>query len=235
MTSSEEMMDVLRYTKTVSRDLADYLEQCARAPLAFEGNDPLHHSSHNHIHLWLLECFAERNEWVNLAYKREFVEYILKTWKNRIKGFLPYQSQGYRMYVYTDWAPTISVVAETAMGFPYRYSLEHAVFVDDLSDILKKYEGCNWSDNFGGASGISPKTVLKSVLSNAGSIGKATANMLGLKVGALRRLIINMGLAEQVNEIRKKHKRRPADFRYELDHNHTTLFYELLLPPKFRD
>ena len=226
-------MDIYRYTKSISSDLADYLDQCARSPLAFEGNDPLSHSSYNHIHLWFLECFAEQHNWVNLEYKRDFVKYILKTWKIRIKGLSPYQSQGYRMYVYTDMAPTISVVAETAAGFPYRYSKEHAVFVHDLDDILRVYEGRKWSDNFGGVYDISPKIVLQYVQSNAGSIGKPTANMLGLGVGALRNLIINMGLAEEVNAIRKRNKRRPADFGYELEGKDSILFYEILLPPRF--
>jgi len=111
-------MDIVEYTRTRSKELANYLEECACSPLTFEGNDPLSHSSSNHVHLWYLEYYSERNNWINVEYKLAFISYILKTWKNRIKGFFPYQSQGYRIYVYGDLAPTISVVANTEIGSP---------------------------------------------------------------------------------------------------------------------
>ncbi|MCE2573879.1 hypothetical protein [Motilimonas eburnea] len=226
-------MDILAYTKTRSNELADYLDECARSPLVFDGNDPLMHSSDNHIHLWNLEYFAERNEWIDLKYKHEFVTYILDAWKNRIKGLAPYQTQGYRMYVYSDMAPTISVVAETEIGFPYRNSLDNAVYVNELLSVLEHYEGRKWSHNFGGEWDLTHERVLNTVASNKGSISKPTANMLGLKVGELRHLIINMGLSRKVNDIRKKFKRRPADFSHNVDDDYQMLFYEILLPPKF--
>ena len=217
-----------------SNDLAAYLDECARSPLAFNGSDPLTHSSNNHIHLWYLECCAERQEWIDLEYKIEFVTYILQAWKQRIKGLPPYQSMGYRMYVYTDMAPTISVVAETEMGFPYRYSLDNAKYVKDVSEVLRVYENHNWSENFSADWDIPPSKVLQTVELNKGSIGKPTASKLGVTVGELRRTIINMGLSFEVNGIRKKYKRRPADFSHEIGFEHQTLFYEVLLPPKFR-
>lgn len=226
-------MDILAYTKARSKELAEYLDECARSPLAFDGDDPLMHSSDNHIHLWNLEYFAERNEWVNLEYKHEFITYVLNAWRNRIKGLSPYQTKGYRMYVYSDMAPTLSVVAETEMGFPYRYSLDNAVYVNDLMSVLKLYEGRKWSQNFSGEWSLTHEAVLEAVASNQGSISKPTANMLGLKVGELRHLIINMGLSQKVNAMRKKYKRRPADFSNDIDENYQTLFYEILLPPKF--
>lgn len=227
-------MNILEYTRNRSVELADYLEECAQAPLEFISNDPLRHSSANHVHLWLLERYSDCNDWVNLEYKIEFFQYILEVWKNRIKGLPPYQTQGYRFYVYTDLAPTISVVAETNVGFPYRSTLNHAVFVNSVADIVAKYENRKWADNFSGQWDIAPDKLIQVIHSNKGSIGKPTAQKLGVKVGELRHLIINMDLANKVNDIRKKYKRRPADFSNSITENYKTYFYEARLPPKFK-
>lgn len=226
-------MDIVKYTRNRSNQLADYLEECAFSPLEFEGDDPLLHSSNNHVHLWFLEHFSQHHSWVNLEYKLAFVEYILKVWKNRIKGQPPYHSQGYRLYVYQEMSPTVSVVANTAEGFPYKDSLEQVLFVDKISDVLKVYEDHNWSKNFTAEWEISHEKILKVISLNRGSIAKPSASQLGIKVGELRHLIINMGLSSEVNTIRKKYKRRPADFSHGIENDNQIILYEQVLPPKF--
>lgn len=114
------MKDLLKYTKERSSELAEYLELVSAAPLMFEGDEPLQHSSHNHIHLSDLEYLAESNSWINAEYRAEFVEYVFEQWRRRLKGLKPYRERGYRIYVYETWmAPVVSVVAETDVGFPY--------------------------------------------------------------------------------------------------------------------
>ena len=127
-------MNILQYTKEKSVDLADYLEKLVKSTLRFKGNNPLIHSSYNHIHLWKLEYLAERYNWIDSEYKIDFINYILRQWKIRLKGLAPYHEKGYRIYVYEDLSPSISVVAETDTGFPYDSS--NAVFTNNISNIV---------------------------------------------------------------------------------------------------
>jgi hypothetical protein len=205
------MKDLLEYTKERSAELAEYLEWVSAAPLMFEGDEPLRHSSYNHIHLWQLENLSDSYSWINTEYRAEFVEYVLEQWRRRLKGLKPYRERGYRMYVYEDFAPTVSVVAETDVGFPYSFGTPR--FVGSIYEVVKLYEGRKWSRIFeGGARELRPDSILNIVEKHEGSIGSPTAQDLGIQVGTLRKIIANMDLGREVNAIRKRSKRRPADF-----------------------
>ena len=114
-------MEILRQTRRRCPELAQYLEDVAASPLRFDGSDPLQHSSDNHVHLWKIESLADTYGWIDVDYRVEVVSYLLEQWRCRLKGLPPYRQQGYRLYLYEDLAPTISVVAETPIRFPYSY------------------------------------------------------------------------------------------------------------------
>ncbi len=225
-------MDILKITRARSKELAEYMEFVASGSLSFEGEQPLQHSSSNHVHLWKLEYLSDIYEWIDTEYKTEFINYIVEQWRIRLKGLAPYSNRGYRMYVYEDMAPTISVVAETDIGFPYQYG--NPKFVNNIIDIVKLYDNRNWRENFSSADWeITQNELLKSIEINNGSISKPTANMLGLAAGKLRLLIINMGLGDEVNSIRKKYKRPIADFSNEKIYSESWHVFERFLDAKY--
>jgi hypothetical protein len=202
----------------------------ANSPLSFEGEHPLQHSSDNYVHLWMLEHCAERQDWIDVEYRTEFVKYVLEQWRRRLKGLTPYRQRGYRLYVYEGFAPTLSVVAETDYGFPYSMT---PLYVEGISGITSLYASRQWSQNFGGAWDIDPDVVLSTIEKHAGSIGKPSAQALHMQVGALRKLIVAMGIESSVNTIRKRFKRQPAKFgsvSEELDVWHV---FERILPPHY--
>lgn len=233
---NERRMEVLKYTRRRSPELAEYLEAVAASSFCFEGSDPLQHSSHNHVHLWKIEYLADSCNWIDVNYRVEAVSFLLEQWRRRLKGLAPYRQLGYRMYLYEDRAPTISVVAQTQIGFPYSYGTP--IFVDHIRDILTLYEGRSWKQHFAEIAAseweISTKRILSVVQKNGGSISRPTANQLGLPVGKLRTLIINMGLGDQINSIRKQFKRRPADFTKEFAFSDRWHVFERILQPHFR-
>lgn len=226
-------MGFLQYTQSRSPELAEYIDAVARSPLSFDGPYPLQHSSHNHVHLWKLEYLADTCDWIDVDYRIECVNHILEQWRCRLKGLPLYNDRGYRIYVYEDLAPTISVVAETEIGFPY--SNGQPVFVESVRDILALYENRSWRDHFDSRDWqITEKRLLDVIKRNKGSISKPTAAQLGIPVGKLRSLIINMGLSVDVNSVRKKFQRRPADFASELVHADRWHVFERVLPSRYR-
>ena len=225
------MKDVIGYTRERSKELADYLEFVCQAKHSFEGEHPLQHSSYNHIHLWKLEYEADYHDWINLEYKEAFVKAIFNFWRINLKQYAPYRTSGYRLYLYQDTAPTVSVVANTPIGCPY----VGLTPVDTMRDVLKTYEGVSWKENFNyNFEGPSHKKVLGIIEKNKGSISKPSAEALGVKVGELRNLIINMGLDYEVNHIRKKHNKRPADFSNDLFEEYSGVLWERILPPSYQ-
>lgn len=223
------MQDLLKYTKAHSPELAAYLEGVAAARLTFDGDDPLRHSSDNHIHLWKLEYLADTHRWIDTRYRTEFVKYILEQWRRRLKGMQPYRERGYRIYVYEDLAPTVSVVAETDTGYPYKS--ERTMFVGSIAEVVQPYSERSWRDIFsGGEWELTPDSILDAVEKHQGSIGRPTAERLGTQVGALRKVIINMGLEDRVNAIRRHYRRRPADFSNVPRESHVLRVFERRLP-----
>ena len=90
-------MSIERFTRARCPELADFLDGCCARPLAFEGPYPIAHSSHNHVHLWALEYWADHHAWIDLDYRVEFARLILERWRGRLKGLSPYREGGYRM------------------------------------------------------------------------------------------------------------------------------------------
>ena len=205
------MSDFLDYTRSKSRELARALEQVCASPLQFDTEFPLVHSSANHVHLWILEHQADHASWIDTAYRTQFIKHILEHWRIRLKGMAPYRERGYRVYVYEDTSPTLSVVAETDIGFHYRYG--NPVPVERIEDIATLYATRSWGEHFQFEPWeLSPDRILQVVEANHGSISKPTANRLGLSAGKLRLLIIQMDRGDEVNQLRKRFKRRPVDF-----------------------
>lgn len=208
-------------------ELAAYLVAVAEKPLRFEGGSANAHSAYNHEHLFGLEAAAARHGWVDTGLRTRFAEAVLDHWQARLKGMAPYQAQGYRLYVYEAMVMTVSVVAETAEGFPYPGLPKH---VSHPREVARRYAKESGFDLVSTAP-VSPEDILKTVARNNGSISKPTAQALGVQVGELRKWIEWLGLGDQVNALRKRHKRRPAQFRGE-EHlpEHSYVIYERRLP-----
>jgi hypothetical protein len=225
-------MTIASFTRARCPELADFLEACAVAPLAFEGAHAMSHSAANHIHLWALEYWADHHAWIDLDYRAGFAEVIVERWRGRLKGLPPYRRQGYRIYLYEDMAPTLSAVAETGEGCPYGGNLH---FVASPREVMAAYVGQSWRARFSGEPWpIAPARILAAVEHAAGSIGQPTASALGLGVGELRALIERIGLGQQVNAIRKRYRRRAAAFKPGPESDRPILIHELRLAAGYR-
>jgi hypothetical protein len=109
-------MDLLHEAKRISSDSAAWQSGIAEEDFAFRGTDPRQHSAHNHVHLWMVEWLADDDPRIDLAFRRRVITWIFDQWERRLKGYAPYRDVGYRLYLYEDAAPTVSVVAETPGG-----------------------------------------------------------------------------------------------------------------------
>ena len=104
-----------------------------------------------------------------------------------------------------------------------------------MHEIMRLYENRSWKQYFQIDDWeVSEKQLLEVIQQHSGSISKPTADQLGLSVGKLRILITNMGLGSQVNSIRKRFRRRPADFTNELDYSSKWHVFERILPAGYR-
>lgn len=225
-------MSLESFTRARCPELAEFLNGCCEAPLSFAGAHPIEHSSHNHIHFWALEYWADHYAWIDTQYRVEFAKTVLDRWTSRLKGFTPYRDRGYRLYLYQDLAPTVSAVAETNHGFPYG---GQPVFVPGIREIMELHANQSWRAHFTSAPlALSEDAVLDAIAKASGSISKPTANALGVSVGALRILIEQMGLTDEVNALRKRFKRRPAAFRSELMQPYSYKIFEQRLPPGYK-
>ncbi len=225
-------MSLVVQTRRRCAELANFLEGVCEAPLDFTSEHPLDHSRFNHVHLWALEYWADRHGWIDLGYRVDFVEAILTRWTQRLRGYRPYQEQGYRLYLYADLAPTVSVVAETPHGCPYSGNL---TFVERTVDVLRPYANRSWADNFtDDPYALGPDRILDAVARHAGSISHATARSLGVSRGRLRSMIDVFDLGEEVNAIRKRNRRRPAAFRDVPLNDRNVAVHERLLAPGYR-
>lgn len=112
-----EQRETLERARELSAEFADWMQGIAEQPFNFDGPNPNKHSYHNHQHLSLLEGMADRHKSIDLAFRCRVVAYIFGRWAVRLRSYGPYQTQGYRFYLYEDLAPTVSVVAETPQGF----------------------------------------------------------------------------------------------------------------------
>jgi hypothetical protein len=207
----EGNMDLLREAQSLSPRLAQWLQAIGEQLFVFAEDHPLKHSSHNHVHLFLLEYEADTHPQITLAFRCRIVSFIFETWKQRLKGYRPYQEAGFRLYLYEDSAPTVSVVAETPYGFPYG---GQPVFVHSPAEVMERYVGSSWHERFPTASSrdTEPEYLLETIGKQNGSIGRSTANSLHMTTAELRQWIEWFDLQEPVNRLRKKYGRRPAQF-----------------------
>ncbi len=207
-------MELRHFTQSRCPELAGFLEQCCEAPLRFDDEHPLMHSAANHLHLWALEYWADHHAWIDTAYRVRFADIILERWRARLKGMAPYQQRGYRLYLYADLAPTLSVVAETDFGCPYGLAES---FEPELAGVMRPFEKQSWAEHFGGVdTAPTSQAVLKAIQRHSGAISKPTAQALGMQVGHLRRFIEWFELGDEVNALRKRYRRRPVQFRQEV-------------------
>ena len=199
-------MDFLQRASEVNREFAEYVHDLAETPLRFRGEHPSEHSRDNHIHLFGWGPCVQKDPRLDLHVQVQAVEYIFARWRTRLRSYQPHTQHGYRMYLYEDFAPTISVVAETKFGFPYH---GQPIFVDSLIEILQIYANHDWNDFLQ----PSEKTaVLHAVEKSQGSIGTRAAQLIGLRAIELRKYIEWFEVGDQVNQIRKQFHRRPVQF-----------------------
>jgi hypothetical protein len=224
-------MVFLETASKITPELAEYIEAIAEMELVFRGDHPIEHSRENHQHLWKIEWLADDYPQIDLAIRRQAVEYIFKRWRARLKSFYPYRQSGYRLYLYEDSAPTVSVVAETPYGFPYSSRLQ---FASSMSEVLRPFIKRSWRARFASMP-LAPdeRSLLTAIEKAQGSIGTRAAQSLGLSVVELRKCIEWFEIGGQVNDLRKRFKRRPATF---IDYDSLPFKYkifELRLPANY--
>jgi hypothetical protein len=209
-------------------EIARFIEEMSEIELRFRGPEPLDHSRDNHVHLWAIEHAADSHREIDLAFRCAAIRHIFARWTARLKAYAPYTAQGYRLYVYGDMAPTLSVVAETPRGCPYGEVKQ----VDDIETVVRPYVGQSWAARFEPVAGLGPERLLAAIDREHGSLG-ATARHLGWSVAALRRDVERWEIGPDVNRLRKRHGRRPARFADPLYRVPDTLFWEQRLPPRY--
>jgi hypothetical protein len=223
-------MDLISSVNRFSPELAVFIENVAWKPFQFRGVDPLTHSSYNHVHLWMMESKADSYAQIDTGFRDRVVATIFSVWKNRLRSYKPYAKQGFRLYLLESLSPIVSVVAETDIGFPYYGEPE---FVSTTREVLEPYAGKRWRDHFNDKSRPDPERIVDVILAHQGSISKPAAQALGLSRAELRRWIENLGLIDQVNQIRKKFHRRPAHFIDPDFLPEKYRVYEEMLPPGY--
>ena len=105
----------------------------------------------------------------------------MSRWRARLRSYAPYARQGFRLYIYEDLAPTLSVVAETEWGCPYQAELVPS----SIREVLEPYEKRDWRLHFHFEGGDPRGRVLSAIERHQGSISKPTARSLGVTVGEL--------------------------------------------------
>ncbi len=183
------------------------VEAISEGPLSFRGTAPFLHSAANHRHLWLLRAATDRDRGFDLAFRCRIVAYILGRWRARLASHAASSPNGFRLYLYEDLAPTVSVVAETPRGCPYGGDL---TFVATIGEVLAATDDRSWAALFDGR-GPKPEAIVKAVSDASGSL-RAGAQALGVPLASFRRLIETFDLARDVNRVRKRNGRRPARF-----------------------
>lgn len=209
-------------------EVARYIEETGEGELRFRGDQPLDHSRDNHVHLWLIEHAADQYREIDLAFRCAAIRAILSRWTQRLKAYSQYQTQGFRLYVYGDLAPTLSVVAETPRGCPYG-DVKRA---EDIESVVRPYVGTSWAARFRSNGGLGPQRLLDAIDRERGALG-ATARRLGWSVAALRRDIELWDIGPDINRLRKRHGRRPAAFADPAHRLPATIFWERRLPPRY--
>jgi hypothetical protein len=223
-------MRFLEVAAKITLALSEYVECVAEQSLSFQGDDPFCHSRANHVHLWKIEWLADDYPQIDLSIRRQAIEYIFERWRVRLKSFRPHREHGYRMFVYEDAAPTVSVVAETQYGFPYGGEPQ---FATDMTEVLLPYTKRSWKARFSADAFFKPKDeidILDAIERARGSLGTRAAQLLGTNVAELRKRIAWLEIGTQVNGIRKRFHRRPAKFVQYEELSHRYKVFEIRLP-----
>jgi len=197
-------MDVLNETRARSAELADHLAAIMDAPLPpFD-----HRQAPLRLHLWKLEFFADFCDWIDESYRLRLSDALMAHWRRRLTGAEP---GAWRLFFYEDLTPTLAVLplgpaVPAFHGTPLR--------VSDPGDVMRAYLGRGWH-MLGPPTVILPNRthVLAEIAARQGSIGRDTAQALGLKPGSLRLLIEQDGLRDAVNQIRARHHLPLEQFR----------------------
>jgi hypothetical protein len=218
----------LKKAQSIDQELSDYVEHIGETEFQFKGDNPYDHSAYNHVHLRGLQVLARDNPRVTLEVQVQAVEYIFERWKTRLKSFHPYTQKGYRLELSENFAPTISVEANTVYG---RTGGNSAVYVDSMLEIFRIYEGQDW------CSFLQPSeksAILYAVEQSQGSIGTRAAQLIGLNAVELRKYIEWFEMDDEVNTIRKQFHRRPVQFLSYEQRFSKYKIYEICLPAHYK-
>jgi hypothetical protein len=186
-------MDMLSETRARNAELADHLAFVMDAPLPplDRGPWPLR------FPLWKLEFFADHSDWINEAYRCRVATALLDHWRERLNQKPP---GAWRLIFYEDVSPTLAICPASA-GLDVVGGT--AISVSDPGDVMRAFLGRRWE--MLGSSTVTlpcPDQILAEIAAHQGSLGRDTAQALGLKPGHLRFLIEQEGLKESVNHIR---------------------------------
>lgn len=231
-------MDFLAFTRSINSGLADTIEEAAELKFDFsDAHDPegyfanyRHHN--NMVYFWFLEWAAEKHREIDLAYRCKATRFIIDRWKTRLRGYRPYHDTGFVLRIWETLAPKMEVLRNA----PEHSRHEKVRKVQTLEEMWAPYEGRPWSSVFDDDpySPLIPDNILKIIEKEAGSIGKPTARRLGVSVAELRRQIGNWDIGDQVNRIRKKHRRRSVRFvAYDCAPNADFRIYQEIWPPGY--
>ncbi len=203
-------MGFLETAAKITPELGEYVAAIAEKEFVFWGDHPEPHSGENHEHLWKLEVLAGDYPQIDLAIRQQAVEFIFERWRVRLKSFHPYRQNGYRLFLYEDFAPTVSVGAQSPHGFFYSDRLQ---FVSSIAEVLRSFSNRSWRAQLASTPlALDERSLLSAIEQAQGSIGTRAAQSLGLSVAELRKRIEWLEVADQVNDLRKRFKRRPARF-----------------------
>ena len=227
-------MGFLETASKITPELAEYVDAIAEMELVFRGDHPIEHSRHNHVHLSSIEWLAVRHPQIDLSIREQAVQFVFERWRARLKSFHPYRQSGYRLYLYEDFAPTISVVADTAHGFPYGKEPAAWSSVDEVFKPFVKITNTKPMQlDCCQESALSGDMILSAVERARGSIRTRAAQSLGLSVAELRKRVEWFYLCDQVNDLRKRFKRRPARFTDQDSRFFEFKIFELRLPANY--
>ena len=202
--------------------------------LIFRGDHPIEHSRRNHIHLSSIEWFAARYPQIDLSIREQAVRFIFERWKVQPKSFHPYRQNGYRLYLYEAFAPTISVVADTTHGFPYgKEPAAWSSIAEVFQPFVKMTNTKPAQINCCQENAFNEDMILSAVERSRGSLGTRAAQSLGLSVGELRKRVEWFYLCDQVNDLRKRFNRRPARFTDQDLRFFEFKIFELRLPANY--
>jgi hypothetical protein len=227
-------VDFLKTAYEISHELGRFVEEIAMAEFHFGDIHPVEDGRANKQYLWLPEYLALRERRIDLRFRCRMLEYILGVWRQRLKGYQPYRHSGYAIYLYDMSSPRLSVCANWDPCFPRRDGDPSRKMIATLEEFFRKWADEPWRGNCCCPPREEVDGLLRAIEKGKGSIATGVAQSLGMNGAALRRLIEDHGLGEEVNRIRKMHKRRPVRFRkFWFSARGSERLFLLILPPNY--